>query len=252
MKQGLVSIITPMYNAEKYVGQTINSVLSQTYENWEMLIVNDGSKDSSAEIVADYSKKDSRVKLINQPNAGSAAARNNALRNAIGQFICFLDADDLWDNNFLEKQINFLKEKNAALVFSSYRRIDEKGEKKLAPFIVPKTVTYTDLLKTCAISCLTALYDKTQIGEQYFKEELKSLRDDFVFWLQALKKVKMAYGNAEILASYRVFASSTTGNKKKVIKPQFMVYYKVEKLGLIKSLYYLSCWAINGFLKYRK
>jgi len=100
MKQGLVSIITPMYNAEKYVGQTINSVLSQTYENWEMLIVNDGSKDSSAEIVADYSKKDSRVKLINQPNAGSAAARNNALRNAIGQFICFLDADDLWDNNF--------------------------------------------------------------------------------------------------------------------------------------------------------
>jgi len=252
MKQGLVSIITPMYNAEKYVGQTINSVLSQTYENWEMLIVNDGSKDSSAEIVADYSKKDSRVKLINQPNAGSAAARNNALRNAIGQFICFLDADDLWDNNFLEKQINFLKEKNAALVFSSYRRIGEKGEKKLEPFIVPKTVTYTDLLKTCSISCLTALYDKTQIGEQYFKEELKSLRDDFVFWLQALKKVKMAYGNVEILASYRVFASSTTGNKKKVIKPQFVVYYKVEKLGLIKSLYYLGCWAVNGFLKYRK
>ena len=252
MKQGLVSIITPMYNAEKYVGQTINSVLSQTYENWEMLIVNDGSKDSSAEIVADYSKKDSRVKLINQPNAGSAAARNNALRNAIGQFICFLDADDLWDNNFLEKQINFLKEKNAALVFSSYRRIDEQGEQKLEPFIVPESVTYKALLKTCSISCLTALYDREQVGEQYFKDELKSLRDDFVFWLQALKKIKIAYGNIEILASYRVFANSTTGNKKKVIKPQFMVYYKVEKLGLIKSLYYLAHWAVNGFFKYRK
>ena len=252
MKQHLVSIITPMYNAEKYVGQTINSVLSQTYENWEMLIVNDGSKDNCPQIVEKYVKNDNRIQLINQPNAGSAAARNNALRRAKGQYICFLDTDDLWDSNFLEKQINFLKEKNAALVFSSYRRIDEKGEKKLNPFIVPKTVTYTDLLKTCSISCLTALYDKKQIGEQYFKEELKSLRDDFVFWLQALKKVKKAYGNTEILASYRVFANSTTGNKKKVIKPQFMVYYKVEKLGLVKSLYYLSCWAINGFLKYRK
>ena len=230
MKQHLVSIITPMYNAEKYVAQTIESVLAQTYSDWEMIIVNDGSKDNCAEIVKEYTQKDKRIKLINQPNAGSAAARNNALRNAAGQYICFLDTDDLWDNNFLEKQLNFLKEKNAVLVFSSYRRIDEKGEKKLDPFIVPKT----------------------EIGEQYFKEELKSLRDDFVFWLQALKKIKIAYGNKDILASYRVFASSTTGNKKKVIKPQFMVYYKVEKLGLIKSLYYLSCWAINGFLKYRK
>ena len=217
MKQNLVSIITPMYNAEKYVAQTIESVLAQTYSDWEMIIVNDGSKDNCAEIVKEYTQKDKRIKLINQPNSGSASARNNALRNAVGQYICFLDADDLWDNNFLEKQINFLKEKNAVLVFSSYRRIDEKGEKKLDPFIVPKT-----------------------------------LRDDFVFWLQALKKVKKAYGNTKILASYRVFASSTTGNKKKVIRPQFMVYYKVEKLGLIKSLYYLGCWAINGFLKYRK
>ena len=166
--------------------------------------------------------------------------------------------EQLTDSRLFDKLKFFLESgdskirKNAALVFSSYRRIDEKGEKKLNPFIVPRSVTYTDLLKTCSISCLTALYDKRQVGEQYFKEELKSLRDDFVFWLQALKKIKIAYGNKDILASYRVFASSTTGNKKKVIKPQFMVYYKVEKLGLIKSLYYLSCWAINGFLKYRK
>lgn len=252
MKQGLISIITPMYNAEKYVGLTIESVLEQTYKNWEMIIVNDGSKDSSAKIVENYVQKDSRIKLINQTNAGSATARNNALRNAQGQYICFLDADDLWDAVFLEKQINFLKEKNAALVFSSYRRIDEQGEQKLEPFIVPESVTYKALLKTCSISCLTALYDREQVGEQYFKDELKSLRDDFVFWLQVLKKVKFAYGNKVILASYRVFASSTTGNKRKVIKPQFMVYYKVEKLGLLKSLYYLVHWAVNGFFKYRK
>jgi len=113
-----------------------------------------------------------------------------------------------------------------------------------------KTVIDTEIFENQSSTFF--VYDKTQVGEQYFKEELKSLRDDFVFWLQALKKIKIAYGNKDILASYRVFASSTTGNKKKVIKPQFMVYYKVEKLGLIKSLYYLSCWAINGFLKYRK
>jgi len=248
----MVTIGLPFYNAEKYLALAIESVLQQTYTDWELLLLDDGSTDNSLSIAQSYAQKDSRIKLINQPNAGSATARNNALRNAQGQYICFLDADDLWDAVFLEKQINFLKEKNAALVFSSYRRIDEQGEQKLEPFIVPESVTYKALLKTCSISCLTALYDREQVGEQYFKDELKSLRDDFVFWLQALKKIKIAYGNIEILASYRVFANSTTGNKKKVIKPQFMVYYKVEKLGLIKSLYYLAHWAVNGFFKYRK
>lgn len=252
MENNLVSIITPMYNGAKYVGQTIESVLAQTYPNWEMIIVDDGSKDNSAEIVKQYSKKDNRVRLIQQKNAGSAAARNNALRNAKGRYICFLDSDDLLEPVFFEKQLKFLKEKNAALVFASYRRIDENGNEKLQPFIVPERATYYSLLKTCPISCLTSIYDKEVVGEQFFREELKSLRDDFAFWLEMLKKIKVAYGNQEILASYRVFASSTTGNKKKVIKPQFLVYYKVEKLGLVKSLYYLVHWAINGFFKYKK
>lgn len=252
MQQNLISIITPMYNAEKYVGQTIESVLSQTYSHWEMLIVNDGSKDNCAEIVKKYAEKDNRIKLINQPNGGSASARNNALKNAQGRYICFLDADDLLLPTFFEKQLQFLQDKNATLVFASYNRIDEVGNEKLKPFIVPEKVTYHTLLKTCPISCLTSIYDKEKVGEQYFKEELKSLRDDFVFWLEMLKKINIAYGNKEILASYRVFQSSTTGNKKKVIKPQFLVYYQVEKLGLLKSVYYLCHWAINGFFKYNK
>lgn len=252
MKNNLVSIITPMYNGAKYVGKTIESVLAQTYSNWEMIIVDDGSKDNSADIVVEYTKRDSRIKLLKQENAGSATARNNALSNAQGQYICFLDADDLLEPNFFMKQIAFLKQKNAALVFASYKRIDENDNEKLKPFIVPKSVTYNELLKTCSISCLTALYDREKVGDFFFKEELKSLRDDFVFWLQILKKINVAYGNQEVLASYRVFASSTTGNKKKVIKPQFLVYYKVEKLGFFKSLYYLTHWAINGFLKYKK
>ena len=101
------------------------------------------------------------------------------------------------------------------------------------------------------MSCLTTMFDREKTGEMFFNESLKSMRDDFAFWLSMLKKIDYAYGNKEILASYRVFASSTTGNKKKVIKPQFMVYYKVEKLGLVKSTYYFIHWAINGFFKYR-
>lgn len=251
MKKDLVSVITPMYNGEKYIEKTINSVLKQTYPKWEMIIVDDGSEDSGAGIVEGYIKQDDRIRLIKQPNAGSAAARNNALRNAGGQYISFLDSDDLWDNEFLETQIKFLKEKSASIVFSSYRRIDEKGQRKLKPYIVPSEVTYYDLLKTCSISCLTVVYDKDVVGEHFFKEELRSLRDDFAFWLQMLKRVKIAYGNKKVLASYRVFKNSTTGSKKKVIKPQFLVYYRVEKLGLVKSVYYLIWWAINGFLKYR-
>lgn len=246
-----VSVITPAYNASKYIASTIESVQSQTHKNWEMLIVDDGSKDSTADIVRKYADKDKRIRLISQKNAGSAAARNNALRNAEGKYICFLDADDLWDKDFLDSQIKFLKDRDAALVFASYRRINENGKEILKPFIVPDKVNYSGLLKTCSISCLTALFDKEAIGDQYFNEDLKSMRDDFVFWLQILKRIPFAYGNPEVLASYRVFSTSTTGNKKKVIKPQFNVYYKVEKLGMIKSVYYLTQWAINGFIKYK-
>lgn len=250
MQENLISIITPMYNGEKYVSQTIETVLSQSFPHWEMLIVDDGSQDASPKIVSAYAQRDNRVRLIQQPNGGSASARNNALRQAQGRYICFLDADDLWDSNFLEEQLNFLKNHQAALVFSSFRRINAQGDPILKPFIVPTRVNYTDLLKTCSISCLTALFDRAKVGEVYFREELRSMRDDFVFWLSILKHIDYAYGNPTILASYRVFASSTTGNKRKVIKPQFKVYYKVEKLGLIRSLYYLAHWAINGYLKY--
>lgn len=251
MKQNLVSIITPMYNGAKYIGQTIDAVLAQTYENWEMLVVDDGSKDDCARIVEGYAGQDGRIKLIRQKNQGSAAARNHALRQASGRFICFLDADDLWDKDFLKHQLDFLNENDAVLVYASYRRINEDNKEILKPFIVPRKVNYKGLLKTCSISCLTAMFDRERSGEVFFDEKLKSMRDDFVFWLTMLKKIGYAYGNKEVLASYRVFASSTTGNKKRVMKPQFLVYYSVEKLGFLRSCYYFMNWAINGFFKYR-
>ena len=247
----LVSIITPMYNGAEFVRQTIESVLKQTYTNWEMIVVNDGSSDKGPDIVSAFSKADLRIKLINQVNKGSAAARNNALRNASGRFICFLDSDDILEPHFLEAQLKFIKEVNGSLVYASYNRIDRNGNTALKPFIVPDKVNYYGLLKTCSISCLTAMYDREKINEQYFREELRSMRDDYVFWLTMLKSIDFAYGNKEILASYRIMTTSVTGNKRKIVKPHFNVYYKIEKLGIFKSLYYLANWAFISFFKYR-
>lgn len=251
MKENLISIVTPMYNGEKYVEETINSVLKQTYPNWEMIIVDDGSKDNGPAIVEKFAQADNRIKLIRQKNAGSSAARNNGLKNIQGRYVSFLDSDDFWEPNFLEEQLNFIKEKKSPIVFASYKRINAEGKEILKPFIVPEKVNYKGLLKSCSISCLTAMFDREKTGNVFFNEAMGSLRDDFVFWLSILKQGGYAYGNKNVLASYRVFASSTTGNKKKVMKPQFMVYYKVEKLGLIKSIYYFINWAINGFFKYK-
>ena len=250
--ENLVSIIMPLYNGEKFIEITLNSVLKQRHKNWELLITNDGSKDNSPEIVKKYIEKDTRIKLFNQVNKGSAAARNNSLREAKGKYIVFLDSDDIWEENFLEEQIKFLEEKNASLVFSSYKRINEEGEEILDPFIVPDKVGYKDLLKTCSLTCLTSIYDREKTGIIYFNEELKSLRDDYVMWLTMLKKVDFAYGNKEILASYRIFSNSITGKKFKVLKPQFLVYYKIEKLGLVKSLYYFINWIFISLKKYKK
>jgi len=252
MQKDLVSIITPLYNGEKYVSQTIDSVLAQTYLNWEMIIINDGSKDDSEKIVEEYVKKDNRIKLFSQANGGSASARNNGIRRAKGQYIALLDADDLWESFFLESQLKLMKEKDTLLVYGSHKRIDEVGNECLKPFVVPKEVTYYDILKTCSISCLTGVYDTSVYGKFYLNEDLKSLRDDHLFWLNILKKTKVAYGNKDIIASYRILGNSVSRNKKKVIIPQFNIYYKFEKLGLFRSVYYLASWAINGFIKYRK
>ena len=252
MEKGLVSIITPLYNGERFVAETINSVLSQTYSNWEMIVVNDGSKDRGADIVSNYLSKEPRIQLVNQSNGGSASARNNGIRRASGQYIALLDADDTWDPGFLESQMNFMESMNAILVYSSHRRINENSEEILTPFIVPNQVGYKEMLKTSSISCLTGIYNIEKFGKVYLREELKSYRDDYVYWLEIIKKVGTAYGNQKIIANYRVMNSSTTGRKRKLIIPHFMVFYKVEKLGLVRSLYYTISWAVNGFFKYRK
>ncbi|MGB6127785.1 MAG: glycosyltransferase family 2 protein [Psychrilyobacter sp.] len=248
--QELVSIIMPIYNSEKYIEITLKSIRDQTYKNWELLATNDGSKDNSEEILKEYSEKDSRIKYFNQKNGGSAKARNNSLKKAIGRFIVYLDSDDIWDQDFLEKQIKFLQDKKVNIVSGSYRRINEKGEEILTPFIVPKETNYNKLLKSCTMTCLTTIYDTQKIKKVYFNEALGSYRDDYVMWLKLLKSGNKVYGNSEVLASYRVFKGSVTGNKLKIIKPHFNVYYKEEKIGILKSIYYFLYWIYLSLKKY--
>lgn len=252
MENNKVSIITPLYNGERFVGRTIESVLAQTYGDWEMIVINDGSKDSGPEIVNNYCKKDDRIKLFNQENGGSASARNNGIRRATGRYIALLDADDTWMPKFLESQLRLMKETGALLVYGSHFRIDENENEILKPFIVPARIEYRDLLKTCYISCLTGLYDTSKYGKVYLHEEFRSLRDDYVYWLEIIRKCSFACGNQEIIGSYRIFTQSTSRNKKKVIIPQYKVYRKALGLNVAKSLYYLTCWAVNGYMKYRK
>lgn len=246
----LVSIITPCYNGAKYIAETIDSVLNQTYSNWEMIIINDGSKDNSEEVIDKYVKKDKRIIKLNQENKGCAAARNNGIRNAKGRYIALLDADDIWHNNFLEEQLKFMKEKNAICVFSEYERIDANSKPYGRPTVARKTVTQHDMKTMNYIGCLTGLYDTKKYGKIYLKEELKSIRDDYAYWYDVVSLENMAYGNQKILAKYRVFNGSTTSNKKALIGKQYAFYRKYLHLSVIKSVFSLIRWSICGLQKF--
>ena len=250
MKDGLVSIITPCYNGAKYIKETIDSVLAQTYQQWEMIIVDDGSKDNSAEIINEYTKADNRIRLIQQENAGSAAARNNGIRQAEGQYIALLDADDIWHKDFLEKQIAFMKAEDTVCVFCSYNRINEQSQVILRPTIAKPKVTEKDMKVMNYIGCLSGLYDQSKYGKIYLREELKSIRDDYAYWYDIVALENKAYGNHEILADYRVLSNSTTGNKKILIKKQYAFYRRYLKEAPIQALINVIRWGLAGIKKF--
>lgn len=252
MQDNLVSIITPLYNAERFIGRTISSVQAQTYTDWEMIIINDGSRDNSLEVAQSYAAQDARIHVFTQPNGGSAAARNNGIRRAAGRYIALLDADDVWDPCFLHSQLSLMHDKQCQLVYGAHRRIDENDREILQPFCPPEMVTYHSLLKTCSISCLTALYDTVPYGKVYLHEEFRSLRDDYIFWLEILQNCHVAYGNSRVIASYRMQSNGMTASKWKMVKPQFRVYRQVLKMNVVQSCFYLICWALYGLNKYRK
>lgn len=247
MKDILVSIITPSYNSSKFIGDTINSVMNQTYREWELIIVDDNSSDDSIHKINSAINFDSRIKLIElSHNLGAAAARNVAIKSAQGRFIAFLDSDDLWDSQKLEKQINFMINENVAFSYTAYMKINEEG----VPFQamkVPSKVSYRNLLKTCVIGCLTVVYDTKYVGKVYMPENIK--REDFATWLRLLKCVDYAYALPEVLASYRVYPDQSSSNKASMALESWRLYRNVEQLNIFKATYYFSQYAIRGLLR---
>lgn len=248
MNKNLVSIITPMYNSEKFVEATIRSVINQTYKNWEMIIVDDCSTDNSSNIVKLYVENDSRIKYIRtKSNKGVSYARHLALKVAKGQFIAFLDSDDIWNENKLDKQISFMIEKNCAISFTSYELMDENNERLGKIINVPSKVDYNTLLKGNILGCLTVVVDKSKLD---FEMKMRGVRhEDYVLWLSILKKGNIAYGINENLALYRKSSNSLSGNKIKSAMWTWNIYRNIEKIPMLKAIYYFINYSINGIRK---
>lgn len=249
MIDNLVSIVTPLYNSEKFIEETINSVLKQTYNNWEMLIVDDCSIDLGPSIVKKYSKKDSRIKYIRmEKNRGAALCRNKAIELAEGEFIAFLDSDDLWIEKKLEKQIKFMKKNGYAITFHNYEQINEESMSLNKIIKIPKKpVTYKSYLLTNPIGCLSGMYSVKKIGKQYMP--ILQNREDTAFWLKLLKIEKYIYGIDENLAQYRVRKNSLSSKKIKLIKYHWRLYREIEKMSILESLLYLNATVLSKILR---
>lgn len=244
----LVSIITPVYNAEKFIEETIQSVQNQTYKEWEMIIVDDCSCDNSEIIIKDMQERDSRIKYIRlRENSGAAMARNVALENSNGRYIAFLDSDDLWANSKLEEQIRFMNDKKCGFTFTSYEFINEDGSKLDKIVKIPEQIDYNELLKNTIICCSTVVIDRNLVGE--FRMILIRKGQDVATWLKILKYYKFAYGINNNLLKYRLVKGSLSRNKLGVFKKMWTIYRNIEKLTLIKSIHVFTCYSLNAIKK---
>ncbi len=246
----LVSIVTPSHNAEKFISDAIESVLDQTYKDWEMIIVDDSSSDNSTQVIEKYMQKDKRIRLIKSTKRqGPALTRNKAIEVALGKYIAFLDADDMWMPSKLEKQLKFMNDNDLAFTYASYFLMDEEGN-DLGLFTTNGEITYDSILKTCSIGCLTAIYDVEKIGKIYMQNIPKG--QDYTLWLAIMKRIKKTKGVLEPLAYYRIQNISVSSNKLNAAKVQWNIYRNIEKLSILKSLYYFIHYAYFGIVKYRQ
>lgn len=245
-----VSIITPAYNAEKYLCATIESVQKQTCQNWELIIVDDCSTDKTNDIAKGYAKKDPRIMVIKAPkNGGVAAARNIGLENATGDFIAFVDSDDLWKPEKLEKQLAFMKEKGCVLSYTDFQKFNTSDGLLGKVIRCPKKMRANDILKNTAIGCLTVMVDKRQAGD--FRMPLLNHTEDNCTWYHILKNTnQVAYNLGTVLSLYREGNASLTKNKGKSAKQQWDTYRCYFKFSIIKSAYYFTLYAINAVLRH--
>lgn len=249
--EALVSIVVPVYHAQEYIMETMNSVRMQTYEQWELLLVVDGDQDPTIPVIQNYVKetKESRIHLIIQEqNQGAALARNRGVQEAKGRFIAYLDADDLWDAKKLEKELAYMQKRDAAFVFTGYEFGDEKavGTGKIVK--VPERLVYKDALKNTTIFTSTVLFDTAKISKEMLEmPNMKS--EDTALWWKILRSGYDAYGLDENLVMYRRPAKSLSSNKMVAIKRIWDLYRKAEGLSIPYSCYNFCFWAIKAVLR---
>ena len=246
----LVSIITPAHNASLFIAETIESVLQQDYENWEMIIINDFSSDNTASIVDEFIKRDKRIVLINNPsNLGVALSRNKGLEAAKGDYIAFLDSDDVWKKNKLSEHISFMEESNISISYSFYETFttDINNPNKLIK--CPKKATYKSILKSNYMGCLTVVINRSKTGS-FFMPNLNH-GEDMLTWYELMKRGFEAYCISKPLAFYRVSKKSLSSNKKQTAKKQWNIYRKYLGFSLIKSSFLFCSYALKGIIKHR-
>lgn len=245
-----ISIVVPVYNAGEYIEDTIHMVQQQTYENFELILVDDASTDDSAKLIEQRMQAgDDRIKLIkNATNAGAAAARNAGINAATGRYLAFLDADDIWHKDKLEKELAYLKEKNAAFVFTAYEFGDENASPTGKIVHVPPTLTFKEALSRTIIFTTTVLINMEKLPKKkVYMPQIES--EDTATWWTILKGGVTAYGLNEVLAVYRRPAKSLSSNKIMAIKRIWGLYRKIAGLSRAQSLYYMIGWAFRATVR---
>lgn len=246
----LVSVIMASYNTASYLHEAIGSVISQTFQDWELIIIDDCSTDDSHRVALDYAAEDSRIQPLKLgTNSGPAVARNEGIRVARGRYIAFLDSDDVWLQNKLERQLAFMEKENLALSFHSYSMLDADFKSTLSTFIVPPTTSYNKMLYRCVISMCAAMYDTARTGGKVYMPLIKK-RQDYGMFLHILRNVDIAKGIEDVLLHVRIRKGSLSANKIMAAKYQWKIYRDVEGLGILISLYYFSIYALFGIKKY--
>src|SRR5699024_7824468 len=245
----LISIVTPVYNAERFIAETIKSVQAQEYTNWELLLVNDQSTDNSQFIIEEFAIEDNRIKVINlAENSGAAVARNTGIAASKGQYIAFVDSDDAWDSDKLIRQIAFMQKGGIDFSYTDFRLVDEQGNVIKEKANVPLSLYYTGLLKNTAIACSTVMIDREQIGD--FRMPLVRKGQDTATWLQIMRETGIkAYGITLPLNSYRQVAGSISSDRIGALKRTWNTYYNLEKLPLHKANYYFASYVMNAILR---
>lgn len=244
----LVSVITPTYNCGKFIAQTIESVQSQTYTNWEMIIVDDCSTDNTKSVIAEIAATDDRIKYFClDKNSGAAVARTKAMELAKGNYMAFLDSDDIWKPQKLEKQLNYMQKNNINFSCTAYEQIDEENHLLGKVIKTVKKTNYNRLLLDCPVGNSTVMYNVKNMGKFVVPNIRK--RNDDALWLQMLKKEKYIYGMPDVLMEYRVRQNSISSNKLSLIKYHWILYRQVEHLSVLRSSFHICWWCMLKVLK---